>query len=174
MKFEKLIQSLSTKRNGQWFKLTWKTEPELNAKAKKDGHKVLKITTSTIRKGIKYSNTKAYKNKMLEKALVANSCYDNYNYNEKELDLKNSLPWGQWKKGYEKLIVEHTNKKDEYNQYLRIYTSPNKAKAQYFLNGNLVSKEYLKSLDIVQNSYWNKTEVIDVMTINIDNVLTVF
>ena len=174
MKFEKLIQSLSTKRNGQWFKITWKTEPELNAKAKKDGHKVLKITTSTIRKGIQYSNTKSYKNKMLEKAYEAGVCSNNYsNFKQIENDTT-KLPWGQWKKGYEKLIVEHTNKKDEYNQYLRIYTSPNKAKTQYFLNGNLVSKDYLKSLEIVQNSYWNKTEVTDTMTINIDNVLTIF
>ena len=52
-----------------------------------------------------------------------------------------------------------------------MYSSPNKSKSKFFLNGVEVTKEQMKNANVVQNSYWNKPDTIpDCITVNTANV----
>lgn len=151
-----LLMKLSKKRNGQFFNMTWTSDVKMTAAAKKQGLQAVKIVTSTVRKGIKYSNLKSVRLNERE------------NGNFSSTIITNSLPWGSWKQGNEGLLIEHNN-----TNYLRVYSSPNKPKAIYLLNGKEISKETLKALGIVQESYWS-TNLPPCFTIKVENIADVF
>ena len=67
------------------------------------------------------------------------------------------------------MLIEHKGK-----IYLRLYSSPNKNKSVYLVNGKEVSLDELKSMGIVQNSYWNKTGKPDCLTVNTANIEEIF
>lgn len=144
-----LLMKLSQKRNGQFFKMVWTSDVKMTATARKQGIQAVKIVTSTVRKGIKYSNLKSVR--------LASTQYE-----LKSLD--HSLPWGFWKPGNEGLLIEHNN-----TNYLRVYSTPNKPKSIYLLNGKEISKETLKNLGIVQESYWS-TNLPACFTIKVENI----
>lgn len=153
-----LINKLSSKHNGTWFRMSWCTDVPITANAKKAGVTVLKYTTATVRKGIKYSNIASVKEKVAAG----------------KIDPKHELSWGQWKAGYAGLLIEHTNKQGIYKEYVRLYGSPNKSNVQYFYNGRPITKEQLKDLGVVQASYWNKSsepsECFTVCTANVQDI----
>ena len=147
-----LLMKLSTKRNGQYFNMVWASDVKMTASARKQGLQAVKVVTSTVRKGIKYSNMKSVR-------LSARENGDNSSQ-----VITNSLPWGSWKPGNEGLLIEHNN-----TNYLRVYSSPNKPKSIYLLNGKEISKENLKRLGIVQESYWS-TNLPACFTIKVENI----
>lgn len=153
-----LICKLNTKRNGQFFKMSWCTDVPLTAQAKKDGVTVLKYTTTTVRKGINYANIKNVKDKVAKG----------------EMSSEHKLAWGQWKAGFKGLIIEHTDKKGVYKEYVRLYATPNKPQINWFLNGRPISKEELIAKGVVPSSYWNKsnekTECFTICTANIQDI----
>lgn len=151
METKAIINKLSKIQNGAFFKIRWMTELPLTAAAKREGITALKLTSATMRKGIKYSNQKSVQLKV-----------------EKEgKSLTSELPWGKWHPDYKGLVIQHKDK-----DYIRLYSSPNKSKAEYILNGEIVSYEKLKESGYIQNSYFNKTsESPDAMTLKAESIL---
>lgn len=148
-----LINTLNTKQNGSFFKIAYFTDLPITAKAKREGITAIKYTVATARKEIDYDKMKSVQAKV-----------------EQGKVLTHELPWGVWQRGHEGLIIEHKEK-----TYLRLYSSPNKTKSEYFLNGTAVTREQMKMAGVVQNSYWNKPDSIpDCITVNTANIQTIY
>ena len=147
-----IINKLSTKRNGQFFNISYVSDLPMTAKAKREGIVALKITKATVRKGISYKNMKSVQERLGDRI-------------NEPLD----LPWGSWIPEHKGLLIGHKGK-----TYLRLYNSPNKNKSVYLVNGKEVSLDELKAMGIVQNSYWNKTGKPDCLTVNTANIEEIF
>lgn len=147
-----IINKLSTKRNGQFFNISYVSDLPMTAKAKREGIIALKITKATVRKGISYKNMKSVQKKLGDR-----------------INEPLELPWGIWVPEHKGLLIEHKGK-----TYLRLYNSPNKNKSVYLVNGKEVPLDELKSMGIVQNSYWNKTGKPDCLTVNTANIEEIF
>lgn len=147
-----IINKLSTKRNGQFFNISYVSDLPITAKAKREGIVALKVTKATVRKGISYKNMKSVQERLGDK-----------------INEPLELPWGIWVPEHKGLLIEHKGK-----IYLRLYSSPNKNKSVYLVNGKEVSLDELKSMGIVQNSYWNKTGKPDCLTVNTANIEEIF
>lgn len=160
MEFATTVKKLSNIHNGTWFKITWLSELPITSYARSKGYVISKIVTSTVRKGIEYSNLSTVK----EKDGIA------IDFNS---PAKHELPWGHWMKGYYKTFIEHTNKNGDYSVYLRVYTSPNKPTQYYMVNGKRCTLEEVKALGLVQPSYWNKNNDTGTMTIKISNIISI-
>ena len=111
---------------GQFFKMAYVSDVTLSALGRKAGVSVLKRVIGTYRIGVNYKHTKKAIAKAAEKNIP--------------IDTASKLPWGQWKDNSNRIIC-HTNKKGEYNEYLRVYDTPNKPNVQHYLNGKPISKE---------------------------------
>lgn len=165
-----LVNALNRKQNGSFFKVRYTSTVPVNANGKAHGHIVTKTVTSTVRKGIKYSNLIRVK-----KQVMPNYTPDNAKeYAQIAKTIHRELPFGTWMKGYEGLLIEHTTQKGIYNQYVRLYATPNKPVVEYQLNGNPISIEELKELHIIGESYWNPKTKSDTFTINVANIEKVF
>lgn len=173
MEKKHLMRYLNKINNGRFFKASWSSEIPVK-KEYENRYVVSKVTISTVRKGIQYTNTKAYKDKLFKRMSI--ECVGNDFLTPRELEKKygngNSLPWGNWL--IPNLLIEHTNKKGEYNIYLRLYSTINKPECRYYLNGREISKEGLYKMGIVREGYWNKKGIEDgVFTVNIANILSI-
>ena len=132
-----IINTLATKNNGAFFRISYCTDLPLCAAAKRTGITAIKFTVATVRKGIAYDNMKSVQAKV-----------------EQGKELTHELPFGVWRAGYEGLIIDHKEK-----SYLRLYSSPNKTNSKYILNGVEVTKEQMINSGVVQKSYWNKSSI---------------
>lgn len=171
MKESVVLRRLKEIPNGRYFKMSWKSDVPV-FKEFGDAYEVVKVTTSTVRKGIKYTNTKAYKTKLIRQMLedCGGTCFlTPVDFHKKH---PTELPWGHYRKGYENVVIDHTNKAGEFHSYLRLYLSPNKPEIKYYVNGREVSKEELQAKGIVKDSYWNHSKVQDgVFNVKISNIL---
>mgnify|MGYP003303380581 CR=1 FL=1 len=144
-----LISKLSAKRNGSFISIRWTTDVKLNAAAVKSGHVAYRVTDAVIRKGIKYSSQKSVQAKVEQGAI-----------------LEHKLPWGEWKTGYEGLLITHKN-----NDYVRLYLAKNKPNVKYFLDGKEVTLDELKNSGLCLMSQFNKSsERPDALTIKVANI----
>lgn len=150
-----ILQKVKNIQKGRYTKVCYLTEVPLSAAGKKSGVHVFKRVIGTYRFGIDYSNTK----KGIAKQTAS-------------IDPKaGQLAWGKWMSGAEGYLIEHTNKNGEYNVYLRMYNSPNKARVQYYINNKAVSKEQLMATGYVNQSYFTKaSNDSGCVTINIQNL----
>ena len=165
-----VINRLNEIPNGRYFKMIWKSEVPVFSKFN-DIYEVTKITIGTVRKGIRYTNTKAYKTKLYRRLSeeCGGTCFMTpIDFNKK---YNNELPWGHYRKGYENIIIDHTNKAGEFNSYLRLYLTPNKPQIKYYLNGREIEKEELRAKGIVKESYWDQKINDGVFNIKIKNIL---
>lgn len=78
------------------------------------------------------------------------------------------LPWGEFI--YENYLIGHTNKKGEYNVYLRYYTTNHRPKVTYLYQGQEVTKQYLIDNKIISESKLKSNDS-DVRNININNII---
>lgn len=174
-KFDRIVNALNEKHNGSFFNITWYSDVDL-LKEFKESYTVKKITTSTVRKGINYSSMKAVK--QAEKEKIQKAMSDPTNAKEYAQMVQNrdrELPWGHWMVNYEGLIIEHTNKAGEYNRYVRLYSSPNKPKIHYMVNGVVKTRQEVEAMGIVKPSYWAKgNEPLTAFTIKVDNIVNIF
>ena len=131
-----IIDTLSRKQNGSFFKIRLVSDVKLNAEAKRNGVVAYKVSDMTVRKGIDYKNQKCVKEKV-----------------EAGKVLTHELPFGEWAKGYEGLVIEHKGNK-------------------YILNGKEVSLDDLKKSGLVLNSYFSdsRKEKPDCMTVKAENI----
>lgn len=165
MKLETLLKELNGKKNGVWFKIEWTTDlnGKLCAAAKRAGHVVTKEVSTTVRKGIRYANMASVRERLISegKFLVDPETGKTYVFPEK-------LSWGEWVDGSD-VLIKH---KDQY--YVRLYTSPNKPKVKYFLDGEVITANDLKERGILQPAYWNRENVEECMTIKVNNIVKVY
>ena len=138
---------------GRWFKLSYVTDVTLSAAGKKAGVTVLKRVVGTFRIGIDYANTKKVKDKVADGHV-----------------LMHKLPWGEYKAGSGNRIICHTNKNGQYNEYARLYSTPNKPRIQHYLNGVPISTENLMKTGYVPKSYFEQKESTGCYTINLNNI----
>ncbi len=106
---------------------------------------VTKRVESVIRVGIDNKNRAINKNKII-----------------------GDLPWGEFI--YENYLIGHTNKKGEYNVYLRYYTTKHRPTTKYFYQGQEVTKQYLINNKIISESKLKSNDS-DVRVININNII---
>lgn len=160
MNTNKVMDILNAKVKGSWFKIRYTSDVSLTAAAKREGHTCYKTVITTCRFGISYKNLASVKAKAGEGKF--------------DMSAPHALQWGSWMPGQEGKFICHTSKDGKYKEYVRLYTSPNKPKAQYFLDGEPISVEALKNTGLVQNGYWNKkafdTEVLTLCTSNIERI----
>ena len=155
MNYLELKQELEKRKKGTIISLTYKTEPTLNAVAKKLGIKLEKITTTTARFGVNYNNIKAVKEQREQDRING-------------IERQQKASWWTWKD--KNLIKQNINNG---NEYLTLTTSKKtKPKVKYLLNGQEISKKDLQDKNLVVNSYWNKTEI-QQYDININNIISI-
>lgn len=155
MNYLELKQELEKRKKGTIISLTYKSEPTLNAVAKKLGIKLEKITTTTARFGVNYSNIKAVKEQREQDKING-------------IERQQKASWWTWKD--KNLIKQNINNG---NEYLTLTTNKKaKPKVKYLLNGQEISKKDLQDKNIVVNSYWNKTEI-QQYDININNIISI-
>ena len=166
MTVEKLLEILSKKGNGQFIKVHWVSDlsKQQGAQSKKAGDVIEKDTIATVRKGIEYKNIAKVQEKLLRKGQ-----YRIDPATGKKEAVPEKLPWGNWVKDYEGLLIESHGK-----IYVRFYTTPNKPQSKFILNGKEITKDELKELGVMQKSYWNNCEPTDCMTVQIKNIKEVF
>lgn len=112
-------------------------------KSKDLGNGVEKFTTMTIRVGVDTSKMKAYEGKEV-----------------------GQLPWGQWLKGYEGLVIAHKG-----NNYLRVASAyTNTTKSIYYHNEKEITKE--QALELV-GSKKLESKASDVYCIKFDNIVEI-
>jgi hypothetical protein len=165
MNLEKLLKELNGKKNGTWFKIEWTTDLQnkLCAAAKREGHVVTKNVSTTVRKGIRYANMASVKERLISegKFLVDPLTGETHVFPEK-------LSWGEWVDGSD-VLIRH---KDQY--YVRLYTSPNTPKIQYFLDGIAIAAEELKSKGLLQPAYWTSGGIQECMTLKVSNINKIY
>lgn len=145
MKFEEIRNIVKSKKNGTFMSMTY--EKDVPVKSAYKGTVIYRKTTIVVRCGVEYDNISAVKDKR----------------NNGQLPHENEgLPWGRWKEY--PYFIEHNGK-----VYLRCATvNGNKAKSSYYMNGNAIEKEKLDG--IIRKESGGNT---DIMTINIDNIVSV-
>ena len=146
MKYGKVLSTLNSKRNGAFFSCTWERPLKTKRGVKSE---ITKQVTATVRKGIDRRNMFKYKSGAEEYTGGA-------------------LPWGKWKEGLEGLMIEHINSKGVLNNYVRLYTTLNKPKITYFIDGREVSRECIESL--VPKSELEREGVIDCFVLNVNSI----
>lgn len=155
MNYLELKQELEKRKKGTIISLTYKTEPTLNAVAKKLGIKLEKITTTTARFGVNYSNIKAVKEQREQDRING-------------IERQQKTSWWTWKD--KNIIKQNINNG---NEYLTLTISKKaKPKVKYLLNGQEITKKDLQDKNIVVNSYWNKAEI-QQYDININNIISI-
>lgn len=156
MDYLELKKELEQRRKGTIISLCYKSEPSLNATAKKLGIKLEKITQTTARFGVKYGNIKAVKE-------------------QREQDKANGIErqakavWWTWES--ENTIKKNINND---NRYLTLTTRKQaRAKVKYLLNGQEISKKELREKNLVVESYWNKSTDLQQYDVNINNIISI-
>ena len=137
---------------GTFCSMGWISNLPLTAAAKKDGHVAYKKTLATVRFGVNRTNKATIKAKMEQ------------GYTPQQ------RTWGTYLEGSDR-ILEHTDKKGQYNLYVVAHSTPNKSKVKYFLDGKEIKKADLQATGLIQASYFNKLEEKpDVLTIKLENL----
>lgn len=148
-----IISKIASKNKGQFFKIGYITDVPMSAKGKKEGHIVLKYTRATVRWGINFSNIKAVQERRAE-SVVEKTEHD--------------LPWGTWSATHPGLVIEHKG-----IEYIRLYTTPNKNRSTFYLDGRPIDVEVLKKTGYIIPSYWNKKPM-ECLTIKAGNIQDIF
>lgn len=150
------IAAITNIAPGKWFACDIESDVPLSAKGKKAGVHVVKYTHGTFRTGINYSATKVIRDK------VEAGAYDD--------TAAHQLPWGKWV--VTNRLIGHYNKAGEYNLYARMYSSPNKIKTKYTINGVPTTIEQLIADGYVNQSTVKKSgENTGVYSVNIANIV---
>ena len=108
------------------------------------GNGVEKISSMSVRLGVKPSNMKVYKDAGKGTG---------------------SLPWGQWVQNYEGLVIENKG-----SYYLRVASSYNKkVKTKYIKDNKQIS--YSEAVELVGEKHMQGSKV-DIMNIKCDNIIS--
>jgi len=89
MEKQELLNIISNKHQGAYVQVTYQTNITPNKNFK--GHVITKVVQSVVRFGVRYSNIKSVIEKRQAIGMVG--------------EIKEVLPWGEWKKGILDLLV---------------------------------------------------------------------
>lgn len=139
-----LLAVIENKKKGTYSSIKYESEKVVKNKV------IKKVTSAVVRLNISYKNTKTFK--------------------ESGKTEVQPLAWGAWL--IDGLLINHTNKKGEYNEYLRMYFTNNKKlkfKTKYFLNGVETTKQ-----ELIENGLLKEEEnKSGLFNINIDNIISI-
>ena len=145
MKIDELKSKIHSYNKGSF--RTMETCKPLKTLKSQSAHSVMKISRRTVRLGCSYDNLKAVQTKRESGELPA---------------VNQGLKWGEWlDDGY---LITHKG-----NTYLRVTSSPNKAKTTYLIDGKVATEEEAKKLCLA--SEFRSGERPDVMNINIEHIV---
>lgn len=165
MELNTLINVLNKKQNGSYIRILYTSDVPSTVSSTT----IEKAVSTTIRKGIKYTNIKTVQKKLSE----TDNAQDYGNITK-----RGELAWGNWIPNYEGLIIGHTPKSTgQFTTYLRVYTSPNKPKTRFYLNHDYTrgyTAAQIQNMGIVRPSYWTKATPSDVMNIKTDNIVKIY
>lgn len=164
MKFENIMKVLGTKRKGQFVRIQSISDLEKDVRA---AYKLLwrveKESTGTYKFGCKLANCKRWQ----EKEAARTEPKREY------------TSWNHWKDGYQDMIKVNDKTGREYLHLLTVPTHSN-SQVQYFVT-NLatgermtVSKEWLQKNDIMQPSYWTRSNDTETVLIALDNIKKIY
>lgn len=156
MQYEQIMSVLRNRQKGSMLRLTYRSEPPVSAVAKKAGYEVEKITETTVRWGVAYSNIR----KVINRREM-----------DKELGLERKEPtlWWTW---VEPNIIKQHNKTGA--KYLSVASVPkgHNTLSRYIVNGQEVSEKRLREMGLLIPSYWQKEDV-EKYDIKLDNILEI-
>ena len=159
---EEIIETITNLRNGTMARIMYVTELPLKTEFAKLGYKILKVTETTARFGVKYSNIKS----VIEK-------HSDPNY--KPSDKANNNEWI-----VENKISRNTKTGKVHVRFAPMKSGSNKHSILIFVDatGRHFSFDDTKLpndfKNMVQNSYWTKKhDMPDIQTICLENVIMV-
>lgn len=139
-----LLAVIENKKKGTYSSVQYESEKVVK------NNVIKKVTSAVVRLNITYKNTKAFKD-------------------SGKTEVK-PLAWGAWL--IDGLLINHTNNKGEYNEYLRMYFTNNKKlkfKTKYFLNGVETTKQ-----ELIENGLLKEEEnKSGLFNININNIISI-
>jgi hypothetical protein len=156
MDYNKILEAIAQRKKGTMMRICYKTKPSLSAPAKKAGYVVEKITETTVRWGVRYSNMKK---------VIAQRTQDI----QLGLERKDFKPWWSWEKEY--VIKQHCSKPDKYLTVACVPKGHNTV-SKYYVNGQEVTCEQLKSMGLLVPSYWTEKDLAT-YDININNIIEI-
>lgn len=165
MKLNSIIETLSGIHNGTWFTVKWRSTPsQVSASVARSGHTLTKEVTTTVRKGINYIHVSSVKEEMFHKG--------QFTTDPKTGEICYLLqPMAScWEWYIPNIMLRHVHN-GEY--YLRLFTSPNKPKVQWYYDGKPVSVDEVKANGWMQPAYWKLREKPAVMTIKAKDIVSI-
>lgn len=164
MTYQQTLQKIQSKKAGTFSFITYQSQ--LKTLVVHRDKTITKITKVCCRFGVDYNNLKSVK--------IANT--STLLNGEQIVNQSNPLPWGNWKQNLFPYIIEHINKKGEYNQYLRVTLIPkNRFKTKYFINGIEVNANQARKYCLASEfrDYEYEKDAPKVLTVNINNILEI-
>lgn len=148
MNYNTLKRILLAKQKGTFTSIVW--ERELPTRKVFSNQIVTKRCTAVVRCGVTYDNIKAVQQKRLNGILPPQN---------------DGLKWGEWLLA--PYFIKHKDK-----IYLRCAESKNnEMKVEYFLNGKRVDRSVIEPFCL--KSAFTDHSVLDVFTVNIDNIIAI-
>lgn len=156
---EEIVSTVANLRNGTMARIKYVTELPMKAEFAKQGYKILKVTETTARFGVKYANLSAVKEKQSDSV---------------KPERQNNYEWV-----VENKIAHNNNTNKDYIRFapLKKYGSNKHTNlifvdttGKYFsFDGKELPTDFK---NMVQNSYWNKNhETPDIQTVLLENVI---
>lgn len=165
-RLEEINELLSKQRNGTFVSVTWCSDLKNSVRsAQRSAYKVEKLCSGTFMKGSQYSKRK----RVIDKKTEDGDAYIDPDTGTEKMAMRESfyeaIP------GYDYRLFGQ-GKKDSSKKYLLLYPCAHcKSRVKYYVNNKPVTKEELEEMDIMQPSYWKKSDIpLLHMTINLDNI----
>ena len=149
--FENLLK-IYNKQPGSYFSIIFENNlKKYVSRPLQDKYTVTKMTKMSVRALIDYNNLQSTINKRMEQGYTPSM----------------RTPWFHH---IDKLLLKH-NKEDKF--YVMLFPNNGKTHSVYRVNGDVKTKEELKNMGIMINSYW-KEEKHEVFTEHLENIYEVF
>ena len=151
MNAQEIVNALQN-RKGQHVQITWQRQVKT---LKTFAGVIAKRTTAYVRTGIDYANLSSVK------AGIASG----------EREEVQSLPWGQWRAGAEKYIIDHNNQ-----EYVRLYPASFdnlKPRVEWTLNGNPVAYDTISSVLLANERPKQDEEKAECFTVKAASIVSI-
>lgn len=147
MNIEAIKKQVMAANKGSFHAIAW--ERPMKVKKAYAGNTIVKRSAGVVRFGVEYDNMKAVQAKR----------------ESGELPVQNQgLKWGEW--AVYPYFISHKG-----NTYLRCSTASNRIQSTYTMNGKPVTLEEIKPMLLA--SELNHDNVVDVFTVNCENILDI-
>lgn len=155
---EEIISTVTNLRNGTMARIEYVTELPMKAEFAKQGYKILKVTETTARFGVKYANLSAVKEKQESSKSEKTNNFEWVVENK----LSHNTNTGKYYIRFAPLKKSGSNK---HTNLIFVDTT-----GKYFsFDGKELPNDFK---NMVQNSYWNKKhETPDIQTVLLENVI---